>query len=57
MNDIEILSEQLGSLQIIEEALSEYKQTDTEMSTALAPALANENIQAVMPKSIVLDPG
>ena len=46
----------LGSLQITKEASSEYEQIDTEMSTALAPAM-NENIQAVMPKSMVLDPG
>jgi len=49
------LSEQLGSLQITEEALSEYKQTDTEMSATPAPA--NKNIQTVMLKSMVLDPG
>ena len=54
-NNIETLSEQLGSLQITEEALSEYKQTDTEMS--VAPALANKNIQTVIPKSMVPDPG
>jgi len=38
MNDIEALSEQLGSLQITEKASSKDKQTDTEIS--LAPALA-----------------
>jgi len=42
-------------LQITEEALSEYKQIDTEMS--VAPAPANKNIQTVMPKSIVPDLG
>jgi len=36
-NDIEALSEQLGSLQITEEASTNDKQTDTEMSTAPAP--------------------
>ena len=36
-NDIEALSERLGSLQINKEAsMSEYKQTDTEMSVAQA---------------------
>ena len=54
-NNIEALLERLRSLQITEEASSEYKQTDTEMSAA--PVLAiNENIQVVMPKSMVLDP-
>jgi len=44
----------------MEEASSEYKQTTTEeMSVAPAPvAVANsENIQAGMPKNMVLDPG
>ena len=54
-NNIEVLSEQLGSLQITKEALSKYKQTDTEMSAAPAPAPANENVQAIIPKSIVPD--
>jgi len=59
-NDIEALSERLGSLQINEEALmEEYKQTDTEMSVAPATAAAavSENAQAGLPKSMVLDPG
>jgi len=59
-NDIEALSEQLGSLQINEEAsTSEYKQTDTEMSVAQATAAVavNENVQAGLPKNMVLDPG
>jgi len=43
-NNIEILSEQLESLQITEEASSKYKQTDTEMFTALAPAPVNKNV-------------
>jgi len=45
-NNIETLSEWLGSLQIIEEASSEYKQTDTEMSSALAAAAVgiSENV-------------
>ena len=59
MNSIEALSEQLGSLQITEEALSEYKQTTTEeISTALTPVVTvNEDGQAEMPKNMVLDPG
>ena len=38
-------------------ALEEYKWTDTEMSGAPVPVTVNDNIQAIMPKSIVLDPG
>jgi len=54
MNKIEVLLEQLGFLQITEKSSSKYKQTDIEISAA--PALAtNENIQTVMPKSIVLN--
>jgi len=56
MNNIEALSEQLGSLQITEEASSNYEKTDTEMSTAPAPAVNNENVQAGVPKNMVLDP-
>ena len=59
-NDIEVLSEQLGSLQITEEVSSEeYEQTDTEISIAPAPAAVaiSENIQRGMPKNMVLDPG
>ena len=55
-NDIEALSEQLGSLRIIEEASSENKQIDTKMSTALATA-PTVNESAKMPRSTVLDPG
>jgi len=50
------LSEQLGSLQITEEALREDKRMDTEILTAPAPAV-NENIQIGMPKNMVPDPG
>ena len=56
MNDIEVLLEQLGSLQIMEEVSNKYEQMDTEILVALALAAFNENIQAVMPKNIVLDP-
>ena len=52
-----MLLEWLGSLQITEEASSKYEQTDTEMSTALVPAISNENIQAGMPKNMVPDLG
>jgi len=58
--DIEALSEQLGSLQITEEASSKYEQTTTkEMSTvpALMVVTGQENIQAGLPKNMVLDPG
>ena len=58
MDDIEALSKRLESLQITNEALEEYKQSDTEMSTAPAPVpIMNMNEQAVMPKNIVPDPG
>ena len=59
-NDIEVLSERLGSLQINEEtSTEEYERTDTEMSVApaTAAAAASENAQAELPKSMVLDPG
>ena len=51
------MSEQLGSLQINEEASTEeYEQTDTKMSVAPA-AVASKNVQAGLQKSMVLDPG
>ena len=59
-NDIKALSEQLGSLKITEEASDKYEQTTTEeMSVALAPAaiVTSENVQAGLPKNMVLDPG
>jgi len=46
-------------LQINEEAsISEYEQTDTEMSVAQATTAApvSENVQAGLPKNMVLDP-
>ena len=55
-NDIETLSEQLGSLQITEEASNEDKQMDTEILIAPTLAISNENIQTGMPKNIVPDP-
>ena len=54
-NDIEILSEQLGSLQVNEETSTNYKLTDTEISTAPA-ATSAVNESAGMPKSMVPDP-
>jgi len=59
-NDIETLLEQLESLQINEEASTDkYKPTDTEMSVAPAPVAAavSKNVQAGLPKNMVLDPG
>jgi len=44
----------------MKEALDEYEQTTTEdMSVAPAPAAAanSENVQAELPKNMVLDPG
>jgi len=47
-------------LQITEEASNKYKQTTTE-EMSVAPALVavanSENVQAGMPKNMVLDPG
>jgi len=49
-NNIEVLSERLGSLQINEEtSTEEYKRTDTKMSVVPAAAAASENAQAVVP--------
>ena len=59
-NDIEAISERLGSLQITEDASSEYERTTTEeMSAAPAPIAAEigKNILAAMPKNMVPDPG
>ena len=59
INDIEALSEQLGSLQITEEVSKSDEQTDTEMSVVLATmaGTSQENGQAGLPKNIVPDPG
>ena len=57
MDNIEVLSEWLKSLRIENEASEEYKQTDTEMSEVSAPVTVNDNTQAIMLKSIVLNPG
>jgi len=57
-NNIEILSERLGSLQITEEASTNNKQMDTEMSTApaLMAVTGQENIQTELLENMVLDP-
>ena len=57
MNNIKTLSEQLGSLQITEEASNDYKQMDTKMSEVPVPAVVSENIQTGIPKNIILDLG
>jgi len=58
MDDIEVLSERLGSLQIMNKALKEiYEWSDKEMSAAPAPAMTNNNRQTAMLKSIVSDSG
>jgi len=41
----------------MEEASSDYKQMDIEMSVALALAVSNKNIQTEILKNMVLDPG
>ena len=59
-NNIEALSERLGSLQINQETSTDkYKPTDTEMSgtPALGAAVASKNVQAGLPKNMVPDPG
>ena len=54
-NNIEVLSEQLGSLRITKEDISEKTiEYIDNMLTALA--IYNKIVQAVIPKSIVLDP-
>ena len=59
INNIEALSEWLGSLQIIEEASSKYKQMNTEISVVpiLATAATSKNTQTGIPKNIIPDPG
>ena len=60
MNNIEALLERLGFLQINEEtSMSEYEQTDIEMSVAHATMAAaiSENVQAGLLKNMVPDPG
>jgi len=46
-----MLSEQLGSLQITHKASTDDEQTDTEMAVT-----SQENVQAGLPKNMVLDP-
>ena len=58
MNDIEILSERLESLQIINETSDETTEwLDEAMSVVPVLAMTNNNEQAIMPKSMVLDLG
>ena len=56
-DDIKVLSEWLESLQITEEASNEYKWINTEILVVSALAAFNNNIQIVMLKNMVLDPG
>jgi len=59
-NDLEVLSERLGSLQIMNEASNETSERmNTEMSTEPAPMAVEigENVMAGMPKNMVPDPG
>ena len=58
-DDIEALSEQIGSLQITHEASTDNEQTDTEMSVAPAPmaVTSQENVQAGLPKNMIPDLG
>ena len=55
--NLEALSKRLRSLKITNEVSSEMnKRSDKEMSVAPVPVTMNDNIQAVIPKSMVLDP-
>ena len=59
-NNLEVLSERLGSLKITDKTSNETsEQTDTEMSTALASMAIeiSRNVSAGMPKNMVPDPG
>ena len=59
-NDLEVLSERLGSLRIMDETSNKTsEQTDTEMSTAPVPMAVEigGNVSAGMPKNMVPDPG
>jgi len=44
-------------LQIENKVSEEYKQINTEMSEVSAPVTVNDNTQAIMLKSMVLNPG
>ena len=54
MNNIEVLLEQLELLKIMNEA-SEGTNKQTNKEILIAPAQTNKNIQATIPKSMVLD--
>ena len=43
-NDIKALSERLGSLQITNKFLEDYKQIDIKISTAIVPVTINRNV-------------
>ena len=58
MDNIEVLSERLKSLKIMNKASSKTnEQSDEEISVvpALVLAMMNDNVQAITPKSMVLD--
>ena len=60
MNNLEALSERLGSLKIIDKTSNKTSErTDTEMSTAPAPMAVEigRNVSAEMPKNMISDPG
>ena len=60
MNNLEVLSERLGSLKITDKTSNETSErTDTEMSTAPAPMAIeiSKNVSAGMSKNMVPDPG
>ena len=56
-DDIEVLLERLGSLQIMNKASEEYEWSDTEILTVLALVPMMNNKQVTMSKSMVPDPG
>jgi len=58
MNDIDVLSEQLGSLQITNKTLDKtMEQSNEAISVAPVPVTINTNKQAVMSKNMVPDLG
>jgi len=58
MDNIEVLSERLGFLQITNKTLDKTTEwSDEAMSIAPAPVITNTNKQAVIPKNMVPYPG
>ena len=58
-NNIEALSERLGSLQITKEASDEYEQTTTEDISVVPVPVAipnSKNVQTELLKNMMLDP-